>query len=892
MDSLVTKATCPSASYARYSIDDTIAELHTNASSGLTFKQITERLALYGYNEFEKPEEESVLLKFWQAFATNPLILLLFASATISAIIGQFDDALSITLAIIIVVTVAFIQEQRSEKSLEALTKLVPHHCYVIREDKLRTILASELVPGDLVKFGVGDRVPADVRIIESVNLEVDESNLTGENKPCQKHTNAIKDNQHTDLHIAERANIAFMGTLIRNGHGLGIVIGTGKQTEFGEVYSMMEEVEVPKTPLQNNMDQLGKQLSLLSFVIIGVIVLIGVIQGRSWLDMFTIGVSLAVAAIPEGLPIVVTVTLALGVLRMANRKAIVKKLPSVEALGSVNVICADKTGTLTMNKMVVTKVYTFADRQITDINRNTIHLSTPLKMLLRIGNLCNNSGKNDRGEYIGQSTEIALIDLLSKVQTYDEREIFTRVSEVPFNSDQKWMGVWCNEAKEGKYFYVKGAVERVLEMCTDFYNQGGSASPLSAAEKQEIAQKASECANLGLRVVAMAYGRKADELSFVGFVTMYDPPREGIHNVVNQLLGAGVKLVMITGDSGETAQSIAHQLGIPFNPTIGCLTGPEIDSMDERQLKDVITNVTIFSRTTPKHKMAIIRAYQANGAVVAMTGDGVNDAPALRLADIGISMGESGTDVAKEAADMILVNDDLSTVLAAIEEGKSIFYNIQNFLTFQLSTSIAALTLIALSTFMGLPNPLNAMQILWINIIMDGPPAQSLGVEPVDNDVMHKPPRSKDAPILTWSLLTRVFSKAAVIVLGTLYVYIHEMHDEGVTARDTTMTFTCFVLFDMFNAMSCRSNKKSIFKVKLFSNRMFNYAVMGSLIGQLLVIYVPFFQTIFQTEALFFSDFVYLIILTSSVFWIDEMRKFWLAQQNSNLDYQMVESV
>ncbi|KAK9765213.1 High affinity Ca2+/Mn2+ P-type ATPase-like protein [Basidiobolus ranarum] len=528
MEGLPTKATCPSALYARYSVDDTIAELHTNSVNGLVPKQVVERLALYGYNDFDKAEQESILVKFWQAFATNPLILLLFASAAISAVIGQFDDALSITLAIIIVVTVAFIQEQRSEKSLEALTKLVPHHCHVVRDGKLCTILANELVPGDLVRFSVGDRVPADVRIIESVNLEIDESNLTGENKPCQKHTDAIKDNLYTDLHIAERANIAFMGTLIRNGHGVGVVIGTGKQTEFGEVYSMMEEVEVPKTPLQNNMDQLGKQLSYLSFAIIGVIVLIGVFQGRSWLDMFTIGVSLAVAAIPEGLPIVVTVTLALGVLRMANRKAIVKKLPSVEALGSVNVICADKTGTLTMNKMVVTKVYTIADRQITDIKQGLAPLTASLKMLVRIGNLCNNSGRNDRGEPVGQSTEIALIDLLSKTEIPDEREKFTRISEVPFNSDQKWMGVWYSGAGEGKQFYVKGAVERVLEKCTTFYNSEGFTSPLTSNERQEISKRASECANFGLRVIAMAYGKKAEELSFVGFVTMYDPPREG----------------------------------------------------------------------------------------------------------------------------------------------------------------------------------------------------------------------------------------------------------------------------------------------------------------------------------------------------------------------------
>ncbi|KAK3825911.1 MAG: PMR1-type calcium-transporting P-type ATPase [Benniella sp.] len=914
-DAAAAPASTPSATYARRSAEETAFQLESNATSGLTTQEANNRRLRYGLNEFEVDDEEPIYLKFFKSFYENPLILLLFASAIVSLVMGQHDDAISITLAILIVVTVAFVQEYRSEKSLEALNKLVPHHCHVIRDDTQTATLASQLVPGDLVKFGIGDRIPADCRLVTAVDLEIDESNLTGENKPCRKQTEAIVgSDEYTELSITERKNIAFMGTLVRNGHGTGIVVGTSKDTEFGVVFCMMQEVEVRKTPLQLSMDELGKKLSMLSFIIIGVIVVIGLFQGKHWLEMMTIGVSLAVAAIPEGLPIVVTVTLALGVLRMANRKAIIKKLPSVETLGSVNVVCADKTGTLTMNQMTVTKAFTLAEGfpvELDQTNRVDVDIHPGLRRLLQVGNLCNNAFLDEHSKWIGQPTDIALIGILFALGITDERPVFERIAEYPFNSDQKFMHVRCAPIPGGNQghkltpehaidptnaavsqsgspgtFYFKGAIEPVLERCVNYYRSENNHLPLDIEAKDKVMAQVNEMAGQGLRVLAMAFGNDLDRLTFVGIVAMHDPPRPGVEDSIRTLVGSGVKVIMITGDADATALSIARRLGFPINPgKSSCLTGAEIEAMTERQLQDAVNNVCVFARTTPKHKMAIVSAFQAKGCIVAMTGDGVNDAPALKLADIGISMGRSGTDVAKEAADMILVDDDFSTILAAVEEGKSIFYNIQNFLTFQLSTSVAALTLIAMATLFGLANPLNAMQILWINILMDGPPAQSLGVEPVDDDVMKKPPRPRDAPILTRMLLRRVLTSAMIIVAGTMFVYVHEMMTDGsVTARDTTMTFTTFVFFDMFNALACRSEKKSIFSIGLITNKMFNFSVLGSIIGQFLVIYMPFFQRVFQTEALTAMDLLAITLLTSSVFWVEEARKFIEARAGHKL--------
>ncbi|ETN39159.1 uncharacterized protein HMPREF1541_05382 [Cyphellophora europaea CBS 101466] len=999
------------ATYSFLSPDQTAERVQTSLASGISASEARSRLSQDGPNELPHEEEEPLWLRFLKQFKET-LILLLLCSAAVSLFIGNRDDAVSITLAVTIVVTVGFVQEYRSEKSLEALNKLVPHSAHVRRaagqrakESRAETehlsngsagaavqqgsssILASQLVVGDLVLFSTGDRIPADIRITKAADLTIDESNLTGENEPVEKDSHVLQAEQKpetrpaspmfssdaagtvgTDVRLNQQHNIAFMGTLVRSGYGEGIVIATGGKTEFGAISLSLQEIEAPRTPLQHSMDLLGKQLSYISFGIIGVIMLIGLLQGKRVLDLFTIGVSLAVAAIPEGLPIIVTVTLALGVLRMAKRGAIVRKLPSVETLGSVNVVCSDKTGTLTMNHMTVTKIWHFDAGQPFAIE-TTADPSAAVRTILRVGNIANNakmcttssdtpavasaaavlsstrdpSAASAKSRWVGQPTDVAVLDLMDIFGADDVRpQLAPRSSETPFSSERKWMGVIipnslgevANTYGASETAYIKGALERILSRCDTYLTKEGREVILDEARRQEATVAARAMAEEGLRVIGFASGTvrkpmsrsstpgvggaslsrsaqtKLDEdsfqgLCFSGIVGMSDPPRKDVHRSIRRLMMGGVKVIMITGDAETTAVAIARKLGMGIHSSgsdaRSVLRGDELDKMSEHELSEAISSTTIFARTSPDHKMKIVRALQARGDVVAMTGDGVNDAPALKKADIGVAMGLLGTDVAKEAADMILTDDDFSTILRAIEQGKGIFYNIQNFITFQLSTSVAALSLVLLSSLFNFRNPLNAMQILWINILMDGPPAQSLGVEPVDPRVMTQPPRPRNANVLTPRLIRRVLTQAAVIMLGTFFMYIHEMGEDGqllstaasglaarsdshsvtsrvVTKRDTTMTFTTFVLFDMFNALTCRSESKSVLlgELKFFSNKMFNYAVAGSLFGQLCVIYMPFLQRVFQTEAVGVWDLIRLIGLTSSVFWVDEVRKVW----------------
>ncbi|GAA5908101.1 Ca(2+)/Mn(2+)-transporting P-type ATPase PMR1 [Sporobolomyces salmoneus] len=878
----------PSAHFATQSIPQTLSALTTSASTGLDTAKVPAIRELSGANEFEVEAKESTLKKFIGKFWEDPLILLLLASAAVSVVVGNYDDAASIIVAVLIVVTVGFVQEQRSEKSLEALNKLVPHYSHVIRNGQKTTQLANVLVPGDLVTFHTGDRIPADLRLTQAHGLEIDESSLTGETKPVKKHTEAILGEGGIGiggLPISERANVAFMGTLVRNGRGEGIVVGTGKQSEFGVVFSMMQDVEEKKTPLQISMDELAKRLSAISFGVIGMICLIGVFQHRSWLDMFTIGVSLAVAAIPEGLPIVVTVTLALGVLRMSKRNAIVKKLPSVETLGSVSVICSDKTGTLTTNVMTVTKAYT-VDHGVIDIDHAPPMLTPDdsRSQLFLIGNLCNHA-HSDRGKYHGQATEVALMNAVIAVGLSDQRKFFTRNSEVAFSSETKSQsvtGTFTHASSNPETTYLSGAIEPVLSRCRTYLRSDGSTASLDPSTTKTIQSKAIELASSGLRVVAMASGPNPEALTFAGFQGMMDPPRPGVESAIARLATGGIQVVMITGDSEQTAVAIAKQLGIRTSAgggsggggRSGVLTGKEIDTMSQRQLTDRIGGVTVFARTTPRHKMAIIEVFQSRGAVVAMTGDGVNDAPALRMADIGVSMGRGGTDVAKEAADVILVDDNFATLLPAVEEGKGIFVNIQNFLCFQLSTAVAALSLITLSTAFGLPNPLNPMQILFINVIMDGPPSQSLGVDPVDRDAMKRPPRPKNAPIITRKLMYRVGFSASMIILGVLFVLARELGDGSDLARDQTMTFTSFVFLDLASALQNRGLNVPLLQGNI--NKMLLLAVSVSFLVQLSLIYIPFLQSVFQTQALSMRDLTVLLVLGGCSMSIHEWRRRW----------------
>lgn len=865
------------------SVVELLKQFRSDPVHGLTNDEVERRRKLHGLNEFDVVEDMPLWRKYIEQFK-EPMIVLLLASGLVSVCMGQYDDAVSITVAILIVVTVAFIQEYRSDKSVEAIKKLVPPGCHCVREGKMSDFLARDLVPGDLVSISVGDRVPADLRLIEAVDLKIDESSFTGETEPASKMIEVVPPLK-TSGGISQRKNIAFMGTLVRCGRGKGIVTGVGENSEFGEVFKMMKAEEPPKTPLQKSMDILGKQLSFYSLCIIGLIILFGWLQKRPVLQMFTIGVSLAVAAIPEGLPIVVTVTLALGVMRMARRNAIVKKLPIVETLGCASVICSDKTGTLTKNEMTATQIFTadgcFAEASGVGYTGSgqvsidgcalTANCNLSITKTLEAGYLCNNAHIED-GSLFGQPTEGALVAAAQKLGIDDPRRLYTRTEEISFSSEKKWMAVKYRKQDAMEMYYMKGAPERVLQQCTSYYKQGFNV-PIGAKDGELFADAVAAMSSRGLRVLALAEGQDLQQLTFLGMVGLLDPPRPGVRDAVSTLLDSGVQVKMLTGDAKETALTIAEILGLHTKGRLA-LSGEELETLDSFQLGDAVDQASVFYRVSPRHKVAIVKALQKRNHVVAMTGDGVNDAVALRRADIGVAMGRAGTDVSKEASDMVLVNDDFSTILAAIEEGKGIFYNIRNFVRFQLSTSIAAISLITISTFLKLPNPLNAMQILWINIIMDGPPAQSLGVEPVDRDVMNKPPRNVKNPMITRALILNVLISATIIVTGTLWVFWREMRDNMITPRDTTMTFTCFVFFDMFNALSCRSQVKSIHQVGFFTNRMFLYAVGASLMGQMLVIYFPPLQAVFQTEPLDWTDILLLICVSSSVLFVDEVRK------------------
>ena len=1004
------------------------ARLRTSLAQGLHPNEALKRISEYGHNEIPHDPPEPIWLRFVKQFQ-EPLIILLLVSAGTSLLLGNTDDAVSITVAVTIVVSVGFVQEYRSEKSIEALNHLVPNHAHLVRgpgskppamprvptwpppgqdqdhqdhaptpgtrtpaEDVLDSasskVMASQLVPGDLVLFTTGDRIPADIRVTKATDLTVDESNLTGETEPVRVGSDARtrKINSYglipqppSNGSLSPGAsgsgsggesvhNVVYMGTLVKSGHGQGIVFATGGHTHFGTIATSVSGTESPRSPLQLSMDDLGTQLSKASFVVIGLISIVGWLQGKKLLEIFTISISLAVAAIPEGLPIIVTVTLALGVHRMAKHNAIVRRMPKVETLGSVNVVCTDKTGTLTTNHMTVAKMWYFGSKEAVDVESEDEaddEEPTPAALrILRIGNIANNarlaqkytdhgaaasavlSSTVSRGDanthtrWVGQPTDVAMLDMLDKFKEHDVRDsIGPRVSEIPFSSERKWMGVTIGgDSKNDKeYAYIKGSIEKVLAACDTYLDGDGREIVLDSSRRREAMEAAEFMAAKGLRVIAFASGSvrssrskstsngvrsgtpgiegRASPLSqlnedqykgltYAGSVGMSDPPRAGVARSIRRLMRGGVKVIMITGDAETTALAIGRQLGmniaVPSAHAKGqstvkpVLRGDEVDAMSELDLAQAMEHTTIFARTNPDHKMKIIRALQSRGDIVAMTGDGVNDAPALKKADIGISMGRQGTDVAKEAADMILTDDDFSTILRAIEEGKGIFNNIQNFLTFQLSTSAASLSLVFLCTCFGFKNPLNAMQILWISkslavanrnsanqspdIIMDGPPAQSLGVEKVDPDVMNKPPRKRNDPVLTPNLIKRVLTSAAIIMIGTMIIYSREMMADGqVTRRDTTMTFTCFVFFDMFNALACRSESKSIFRgeIGLFANNLFNWAVSLSVICQLLVIYFPWLQSTFQTEAIGFFDLVRLVILCSTVFWADELRKY-----------------
>lgn len=825
-------------------------------------------------------------------------------------------------------------------------------------------------------------RIPADCRVVDSVELTLDESSLTGENHPVDKTGAGIAAVSTGCVPLTQQKNIVFAGTLVQAGRGRAVVVAVGQHTEFGKIHTELATVTTRKSPLQIKIDELSQRLAAASTVAIAVIACLGWLLGRPLLETLTVAVSLAVAAIPEGLPICVTVTLALGVLRMARRNAIVKKLPVVESLGCATCIATDKTGTLTQNEMTVRAVFLLAYPETkfgftgvgyeaagelvvggSDDTATTSYSSTSgpsasiphdatrndsLAALLHTACLCNNANLvqsvdssmadgHTGGAMSGQPTELSLLVAARKAQVSDPRALYHRIMEVPFTSDRKRMEVRARPVNgvqschaferavhaeaaasspaaagrkhsfgvDGGLYFVKGMPEMVLGECAGYVAQDGSAVPLTEDDRTLLLTVSRRMAASGLRVLGLAFGVNLGNLTFCGLIGMEDPPRDGVADCVRTLRRGGVKVLMVTGDSKETALAIASRCGILGDDFEGssfgdlllndesatspltssddlemggaseALSGSEIDAIPTHSLPDSISGVKVFYRVVPRHKLAIVRALQQKGEIVACSGDGVNDATALKGADIGIAMGKGGTDVAKEAADVVLADDDFRTIAMAVAEGKGIFFNIRCFLAFQLSTSFAALAMQCLATALGLPTPLNAMQILFINILMDGPPAQSLGVEPVDDKILNAKPRKADDPIVTRALLFRATTSATLIVLLTLGVFYHELMDDGrVSRRDTTMTFMTFVNCDLFNAYVCRSAERCFYELSPFGNPAFLWAVGGSVLGQLMLIYFRPLQEVFQTEALTIGDLLFILMLSSSMLLLDTIRK------------------
>eukprot|EP00004_Rigifila_ramosa_P010399 TRINITY_DN2224_c0_g1_i2.p1 TRINITY_DN2224_c0_g1~~TRINITY_DN2224_c0_g1_i2.p1 ORF type:complete len:900 (+),score=243.07 TRINITY_DN2224_c0_g1_i2:39-2738(+) len=859
-------------------------ELLESSADGLSHEEAQRRLEIYGPNELLEKPQPHIVLRFLEQFS-DPLILMLVGSAVVSLLLGEVEDAAGIIIALLIVSTVGFVQEYKSEQIVDALKKLTSHTAHVLRSRVVVEVDSSSLVPGDVVVLVPGAFVPADLRVLSSQDLAANESALTGETVPVAKDRGSVSESSAEQLQ--QRSCMLFMGTTIAAGKGHALVIATGGLTELGKISQMVQDAEAPRTPLQRQMDHLGKQLSVVSTAIVVVICLIGWLQGRSLLHMFTIGVSLAVAAIPEGLPIVVTVTLAVGVGRMAKKNAIVRKLPAVETLGACTVICCDKTGTLTRNEMTVRRVFTTDTINVTGIGYSTeghfeengTPVNTPhLQKLLEVGMLCNDAQFGPEG-LMGQPTEGAILVAALKGGISDSRNRRQRVKEILFTSETKWMAVAYEGSDKTLEYSVKGAPDTLLDKCV-LLQHGEKRIHFSDRHREGVMAVVREYARHGERVVAFAYGSDLEsDLTFVGLMAIEDPPRDGVADAVQRVQRSGVRVVMITGDNNDTALSIARHLHI-YADGDSSMSGKELSTHTVTSLSEVVNSVSVFYRVTPAHKMLIVQALKHNGNVVAMTGDGINDAPALSAADIGIAMGRGGTDVAKEASQMILVDDNFVTIVSAIEEGKSIFDNTGNFLRFQLTTSVAALSIIALSTFLRFEMPFNAIQILWINIIMDGPPAQSLGMEPMRSDVMKEPPRNPNTPVVTPSMLKNVLSTAALMVLATLGVFFYEdsiyqhTEDDDENEKAMTMAFTTFVWLQMFNAANCRSRTLSVLSLGVWSNPVFVYAIAGSVAGQLCVVYFPFFNYVFDTVPLSFAELLLTVFVASSVLVMDETRK------------------
>jgi Ca2+-transporting ATPase len=807
--------------------EQALAELRSGRN-GLGSREAERRLSEHGMNELAEKKKIGALRLFLEQFG-NLLVIVLIAAALISFFVGEVIDGIVIAIILVINAFLGFYQERKAENALDALKKLTTSKTTVLRDGSRVVIDSKRLVPGDIILLEAGDRVPADCRILEQHNVKIDESLLTGESVAATKETRALG-----EAAVADRTNMAFSGTSVVYGNCAAAVAETGMRTEFGKIAEKLQERE-EQTPLQRRLAVMGRQLSIIIILVAAVVFAAGYIHGADIFEMFLTAVSLAVAAIPEGLPAIVTITLAIGLVRMSRKNAIVRRLPSVESLGSVTVICCDKTGTLTKNEMTVRKLY--CDGEIIDID--SAKEGHAIDLLLTTGMFCNNAS-----ETTGDPTEIALLKSAKKCRIPDARDSLKRLGEIPFDSGRKMMSAVYDS--NGVKMFTKGAVEEVLGSCTKVYSRNGMRL-MTTADRKKILEANQTMTGDALRVLAFAYkpvsGKPSEEgLIFVGLQAMIDPPRPEVKAAIEKCYAAGIKVVMITGDHQNTADAIARELGIKGKS----LNGNELDKMNPRELDSAVEEAAVYARISPDQKVRITEALRRKGHIVAMSGDGVNDAPALKKADIGIAVG-SGTDVTKEAADMVLTDDNFSTIVAAVEEGRGIYDNIKKFINYLLSANFGEVLVVFSSIMMGLPLPLLPLQLLWINILTDGLPALALGVEAPDKNIMERKPRDPKEKILNRPTMIFILLIGIILAAGTMMLFSHYLPDE---AKARTVAFTTLVVGELFLAVNFRSRMR-IHRIGLFSNKKLVLAIASSAALQLAVLYIPVFAGIFGTVPL-----------------------------------------
>lgn len=853
---------------------------------GLTSQEAQKRLLKYGPNVLEEGRRISPIQIFLNQFQ-DFMVVVLLAATLISALMGELADALTITVIVILNTILGFVQEYKTEKSLEALKKLAAPSAKVLRDGEEKEVEASQIVIDDVILLGAGDKIPADALLIEAHNLEVDESILTGESVPVHKEAPL-----NLNRTAVESRNIVYMGTVVTKGKGKAVVTATGMQTEMGKIAGMMKEIEGEETPLQKRLNKLGKVLVVLALFICGVVTVMGIIRGEPIYYMFLSGVSLAVAAIPEGLPAVVTISLAIGVQRMLKRNALIRKLPAVETLGCTNVICTDKTGTLTENKMTVTKV--FCDEEVFDvrgkeneelIKKKNISRSA-LRKMLEIGALCNNVkvkkesikiGREvlEEDKYIGDPTEAAIFSFsLKSGISQDFLNKIKRIEEIPFDSERKRMTVIV-EIDGERYAYTKGAPDVILELCS-FKYVNGKEVPLTPFDKKRVLDVNESFGKEALRVLAFAYKKLPPkspiiaefverDLVFVGLEGMIDPPRKEVYDAVLKCKMAGIKPVMITGDHKVTATAIAKELNI-LGEGERVITGKDLDEMTDKELEKTCTNVSVYARVTPKHKYRIVRALKNRGFTVAMTGDGVNDAPALKEADIGIAMGKGGTEVAKEASSMILLDDNFATIVAAVEEGRIIYDNIRKFIRFLLSCNFGEVLTMFFAALMSLKLPLVPIQILMVNLVTDGLPALALGLDPPEKDIMRMKPRDANESVFSRGLGLRIFIVGVLIGISTVGAYVFALGYAGLE-KARTIAFATLVTVEMIHAFECRSERHLIFELGFFTNPYLVLAVLSSFLIFLSTVYIKPLGVIFKTVPLDAYDWLVVVFFSSIEF-------------------------